>query len=153
MIGLGYDRMVRFMEKDDPDLRHPYDWYKYGEYGPYSWRGVVVGDPIHGRFSDETVTMISSVRNHEEWEKIEQHEMAQDYGKRIRELDKNVGLRCFWVFARHPKWRIADKPWEQWTLVAEVVVESGKQRLDKWNLMARLGNKARQLITQCAAWM
>ena len=24
-IGLGYDRMVRFMEKDDPNLRHPYD--------------------------------------------------------------------------------------------------------------------------------
>lgn len=33
-IGLGYDRMVRFMEKDDPNLRHPYDWYKYGQYGP-----------------------------------------------------------------------------------------------------------------------
>jgi hypothetical protein len=52
-IGLGYDRMVYFMEKDDPNLRHPFDWYKYGEFGPYSWRGVVVDDPIRGRFSDE----------------------------------------------------------------------------------------------------
>ncbi|XP_042041334.1 uncharacterized protein LOC121786774 [Salvia splendens] len=38
MIGLGYDRLVRFMDKDDPNLKHPYDWYKYGEFGPYSWR-------------------------------------------------------------------------------------------------------------------
>ncbi|KAJ6414447.1 hypothetical protein OIU84_003445 [Salix udensis] len=40
----------------------------------------------------------------------------------------------------------------EWTLVSEVVVEAGKQRLDKWNLMGRLGNQARQLITRCAAW-
>ncbi|KAK4774924.1 hypothetical protein SAY86_009859 [Trapa natans] len=153
MIGLGYDRMVRFMEKDDPELRHPYDWYKYGEYGPYSWRGVVVGDPIRGRFSDECVTMIGEVRSHEEWERIEQFEMGQEFGKRVKEMDKNVGFRYFWVFVRHPKWRISDPPWEQWTLVSEVVLEAGKQRLDKWSLMGRLGNKARQLITQCAAWM
>jgi hypothetical protein len=38
-IGLGYDRMVCFMEKDDPNLRHPFDWYKYNEFRPYSWRG------------------------------------------------------------------------------------------------------------------
>lgn len=152
MIGLGYDRMVRFMEKDDPNLRHPYDWYKYGEYGPYSWRGVVVGEPIRGRFSDERVAMYSPVRDHEEWEKIEQHEMAVDFGKRLDKMDKTVGFRYFWVFVRHPKWRLNDKPWQQWTLVAEVVLEAGKQRLDKWNLMARLGNKARSLITQCAAW-
>jgi hypothetical protein len=55
--------MVRFMEKDDPNLRHPFDWYKYGEFGSYSWRGVVIGDPIRGRFSDERVTLISEVRN------------------------------------------------------------------------------------------
>ncbi|PKI52031.1 hypothetical protein CRG98_027577 [Punica granatum] len=153
MIGLGYDRMVRFMEKDDPELRHPYDWYKYGEYGPYSWRGVVVGEPIRGRFSDECVTMIGEVRSHEEWEKIEQFEMASEFGKRVKEMDKNVGFRYFWVFVRHPKWRISDPPWEQWTLISEVVLEAGKQRLDKWSLMGRLGNKARSLVTQCAAWM
>ncbi|XP_010036531.2 uncharacterized protein LOC104425526 [Eucalyptus grandis] len=152
-IGLGYDRMVRFMEKDDPNLRHPYDWYKYGEFGPYSWRGVVVGDPIRGRFSDEQVTLISEVRDHEEWEKIEQFDMAADFGKRLKEMDKSVGFRYFWVFVRHPKWRVREAPWQQWTLVAEVVLEAGKQRLDKWNLMGRLGNKARKLITQCAAWM
>ncbi|KAF8022954.1 hypothetical protein BT93_F0463 [Corymbia citriodora subsp. variegata] len=153
MIGLGYDRMVRFMEKDDPNLRHPYDWYKYGEFGPYSWRGVVVGDPIRGRFSDEGVTLIGQVRDHEEWEKIEQFEMAADFGKRLKEMDKSVGFKYFWVFVRHPKWRLSESPWQQWTLVAEVVLEAGKQRLDKWNLMGRLGNKARKLITQCAAWM
>ncbi|XP_030531766.1 uncharacterized protein LOC115741890 [Rhodamnia argentea] len=153
MIGLGYDRMVRFMEKDDPNLRHPHDWYKYGEFGPYSWRGVVVGDPIRGRFSDERVTIIGEVRDHEEWEKIEQFEMAADFGKRLKEMDKSVGFRHFWVFVRHPKWTLRESPWQQWTLVAEVVLEAGKQRLDKWNLMGRLGNKARNLITQCAAWM
>ncbi|KAK9204152.1 hypothetical protein WN943_014410 [Citrus x changshan-huyou] len=153
MIGFGYDRMVRFMEKDDPDLRHPYDWYKYGEYGPYSWRGVVVGEPVRGRFSDERVRMYSPVKDHEEWEKIEQHEMGIDFGERLKKMDKSVGFRYFWVFVRHPRWRVNEKPWEQWTLVAEVVIEAGKKRLDKWNLMGRLGNKARSSITQCAAWM
>jgi hypothetical protein len=65
-IDLSYDRMVRFMEKDDPKLRHPFDWYKYGEFRPYSWRGVIVGDPIRGCFSDKQVTLISEVRNRAE---------------------------------------------------------------------------------------
>ncbi|PHU12702.1 hypothetical protein BC332_19632 [Capsicum chinense] len=153
MIGLGYDRMVRFMEKDDPNLKHPYDWYKYGQFGPYSWRGVVLGEPVRGRFSDENVSMFGEVKDQEEWEKIEQHEMAQEFQGRLDAMDKNVGFRYFWVFVRHPKWRISEFPWEQWTLVSEVVVEGGNQRLDKWNLMGRLGNKARSMITQCAAWM
>jgi hypothetical protein len=105
-IGLGYDRMVRFMEKDDPNLRHPYDWYKYGEFGPYSWRGVVVGDPIRGRFSDEGMTLSSEVRDREEWEKIEQFEMASDYGKRLNEMDQTKGFKHFWMFVRHPRWSI-----------------------------------------------
>ncbi|KAL2316659.1 hypothetical protein Fmac_030535 [Flemingia macrophylla] len=151
-IGLGYDRMVRFMEKDDPNLRHPYDWYKYGQYGPYSWRGVVVGEPVRGRFSDECVTLISEVKDHEEWEKIEQAEMAEEYGEKVKRLDQSK-LRYFWVFVRHPRWRISEHPWQQWTLVSEVVLEAGKQRLDKWNLMGRLGSKARSSIGQCAAWM
>ncbi|KAL1813029.1 hypothetical protein ACET3Z_023094 [Daucus carota] len=153
MIGLGYDRLVRFMDKDDPNLKHPYDWYKYGEFGPYSWRGVVLGDPIRGGISDECVSMIGEVRDQEEWEKIEQHEMAADFGKRLSDMDKSAGFRYFWVFVRHPKWRVNELPWEQWTLVSEVVVEAGKQRLDKWNLMGRLGNQTRTLITKCAAWM
>ncbi|XP_059662725.1 uncharacterized protein LOC132308616 [Cornus florida] len=153
MIGLGYDRMVQFMEKDDPNLRHPYDWYKYGEFGPYSWRGVVLGEPIRGRFSDECVSMIGEVRDQEEWDKIEQFEMAQDFGNRLSSMDRSTGFRYYWVFVRHPRWRVTELPWEQWTLVCEVVVEVGKQRLDKWNLMGRLGNQTRALITQCAAWM
>lgn len=152
-IGLGYDRMVQFMDKNDPNLRHPYDWYKYGEFGPYSWRGVVLGDPVRGRFTDERVTIISEVKDHEEWEKIEQFEMASEFGKRVKQMDQSKGFRYFWVFVRHPRWRISELPWQQWTLVSEVVIEAGKQRLDKWNLMGRLGNKARSLITQCAAWM
>lgn len=152
MIGLGYDRMVRFMEKDDPNLKHPYDWYKYGEFGPYSWRGVVVGDPIIGGITDECATMYSEVKDDEEAEKIEQFEMEVDFGERLKQMDKNVGFRRYWVFVRHPRWRLSEKPWQQWTLVSEVVLEAGKQRLDKWNLMGRLGNKARRLITRCAAW-
>ncbi|CAK9325253.1 unnamed protein product [Citrullus colocynthis] len=152
-IGLGYDRMVRFMEKDDPNLRHPYDWYKYGEFGPYSWRGVVVGEPIRGRFTDERVTIISEVKDHEEWEKIEQSELASDFSEGLQQMDKSRGFRYFWVFVRHPRWRISELPWQQWTLIAEVVLEAGKERLDKWSLMGRLGNKSRKNITQCAAWM
>ncbi|KAL5710535.1 hypothetical protein ACHQM5_021084 [Ranunculus cassubicifolius] len=151
-IGMGYDRMVRFMEKDDPNLRHPYDWYKYGEFGPYSWRGIVVGDPIRGRFTDERVCLIDDVKTHEEWEEIEQYEMSQDFSTRLNEMDKTRGFRYYWVFVRHPRWRLSELPWEQWTLVSEVVVESGNKRVDKWSMMGRLGNTVRALITQCAAW-
>ncbi|MCL7046502.1 hypothetical protein MKW94_009775 [Papaver nudicaule] len=153
MVGLGYDRMVRFMEKDDPNLKHPYDWYKYGEYGPYSWRGIVVGDPVRAHIWEEGVTMIQEVNSHEEWEEIEKFDMATEFSERLGVLDKNVGFKHYWVFVRHPKWRVTELPWQQWTLVCEVVVESGETRLDKWNLMGRLGNKTRSLITQCAAWM
>ncbi|XP_050368797.1 uncharacterized protein LOC126786876 [Argentina anserina] len=107
-IGLGYDRMVRFMEKDDPNLLRPDDWYKYGEFGPYSWKGVVVGDPVRGRFTDVRVTIMSGVRDEEEWERIdsiEKFEMGQDFGKRLGQLDRKVGFRYYWVFVRHPKWR------------------------------------------------
>ncbi|XP_047321716.1 uncharacterized protein LOC124925688 [Impatiens glandulifera] len=153
MIGLGYDRLVRFMDKDDPNLRHPHDWYKYGQFGPYSWRGVVLGEPIRPSLSDEYVSMIGEVRDQEEWEKIERFEMAEEFGKQMNSMDKkNGGLRYYWVFVRHPKWRVSDLPWEQWTLVSEVVLEARKQRLDKWNLMGRLGNNSRASITQCAAW-
>ncbi|KAM6550330.1 hypothetical protein CsatB_000138 [Cannabis sativa] len=151
-IGLGYDRLVRFMDKDDPNLRNPNDWYKYGEFGPYSWRGVVLGDPVRGRFSDERVAMISEVRDAEEWEKIEKSEMGQKFGKRLEQMDRKK-FKYFWVFVRHPRWRLSELPWQQWTLVCEVVVENGfDQRLDKWNLMGRLGNMTRSMITKCAAW-
>ncbi|KAL4188044.1 hypothetical protein AMTRI_Chr09g21900 [Amborella trichopoda] len=153
MIGLGYDRMVRFMDKDDPNLRHPYDWYKYGEFGPFSWRGVVIGEPIRGRFSDERVSMFGSVKDHEEWEKIEQFDMATEYSRRLGTMNKEVGFKYFWVFVRHPRWKLEELPWKQWTLVCEVVVESGEKKLDKWKLMGRFGNTVRALITKCAAWM
>ncbi|CAI0560314.1 unnamed protein product [Linum tenue] len=153
MMGLGYDRMVRFMDKDDPNLKHPYDWYKYGEFGPYSWRGVVIGEPIRGTITDECVTMYSETKSQEDWEHIEQHDMNVDFGQRLDELDKDVGLRRYWVFVRHPRWRLSELPWQQWTLVSEIVVQASKeQRVDKWNLMGRLGNKARKLIARCASW-
>ncbi|XP_078442031.1 uncharacterized protein LOC144711823 [Wolffia australiana] len=146
MIGLGYDRTVRFMDKDDPRLRHPHDWYKYGQFGPYSWRGVVVGSPIRGRFSDERVALIGEVNDHKEFELIDQHEMGVDFSPRS-------GSRYYWVFVRHPKWRSTDPPWQQWTLVAEIAVEDAENRpIDKWTLMGRLGNNTRALISQCAAW-
>lgn len=98
------------------------------------------------------MTIISEVKDHEEWEQIEQGEMAEEYGEKLKQLDQSK-LKYFWVFVRHPRWRISELPWQQWTLVSEVVLEAGKQRLDKWNLMGRLGNKARSSIGQCAAWM
>ncbi|MFQ6658488.1 hypothetical protein Gotur_027732 [Gossypium turneri] len=111
-------------------------------------------EPIRGWFSDARVTMIGEVKNHEEWEKIEQFEMASEFDKRPEMMVRNVGFRYCWVFVRHPKWRINELPWEQWTLVGEVVLEAKKtERLDKWSLMGRLGNKARSLIAQCAARM
>ncbi|KAG5064328.1 hypothetical protein JHK85_005511 [Glycine max] len=57
-IGLGYDRMVRFMEKDDPNLRHP------------------------------------EVKDHEEWEQIEQGEMAEELGNKAR---SSIGQCAAWM--------------------------------------------------------
>ncbi|KAI3925308.1 hypothetical protein MKX01_035425 [Papaver californicum] len=130
-------------QKDDPNLKHPHDWYKYGEYGPYSWRGIVVGDPVRARLWEEGVTLIQEVNSHEEWEEIEKFDKATEFSERLTVLDKKIGFQHYWVFVRHPKWRVTEFPWQQWTL----------KRLDKWNLMGRLGNKTRSLITQCAAWM
>ncbi|CAH9090957.1 unnamed protein product [Cuscuta epithymum] len=155
VIGLGYDRMVRFMEKDDPNLKHPYDWFKYGEFGPYSWRGVVLGEPIRGQMTDECVTMIGEVRDQEEWDEIEQFDMINDFNKAMKAMEKEAAsFKYYWVFVRHPRWTVSDLPWEQWTLVSEVAVEScGNERIDKWSLMGRLGNGSRRSITRCAAWM
>ncbi|XP_062226069.1 uncharacterized protein LOC133924508 [Phragmites australis] len=154
MIGMGYDRAVRFMDgPDDPRLRHRHDWYKYGRYGPYHWRGIVVGPPIRGRFSDDRVSLMSEVHDHEEWDRIEQFDMSNQFSHRLNELGDDVGFRYYWVFVRHPSWRPDEKPWEQWTLSAEVAVQASKdQWLDKWNLMGRFGNPTRELITRCAAW-
>ncbi|RLM65231.1 uncharacterized protein C2845_PM16G11980 [Panicum miliaceum] len=154
MIGMGYDRAVRFMDgPDDPRLRHPHDWYKYGRYGPYHWRGIVVGPPIRGRFSDDRVSLMEEVHDHEEWDRIEQFDMCNQYSHRLNELADGPGFRHYWVFVRHPRWRPDEKPWEQWTLSAEVAVQAGKEeRLDKWSLMGRFGNPTRELITRCAAW-
>ncbi|KAM2359152.1 hypothetical protein ACFX1X_007898 [Malus domestica] len=114
------------------------------------WRGVVVGQPVRGRLTDKRVTMIREVKDQEEWEKIEQFEMSQDFGKRSEQLVRSKGRKYFWVFVRHPRWRFSDLPWQQWTLVCEVVVEGEKQRLDKWSLMGRLGNLTRSLIVRAA---
>jgi hypothetical protein len=154
MIGMGYDRAVRFMDgPDDPRLRHPHDWYKYGRYGPYHWRGIVVGPPIRGRFSDDRVSLMSEVDDHEEWDRIEQFEMSNQFSNRINEIGNAIGFRYYWVFVRHPKWRPDEKPWQQWTLSAEVAIEARKdQWLDKWSLMGRFGNPTREFITLCAAW-
>ncbi|TKW05224.1 hypothetical protein SEVIR_7G161800v4 [Setaria viridis] len=154
MIGMGYDRAVRFMDgPDDPRLRHPHDWYKYGRYGPYHWRGIVVGPPIRGRFSDDRVSLMEEVHDHEEWDRIEQFDMCNQFSHRLNDLADGVGFRYYWVFVRHPRWRPNEKPWEQWTLSAEVAVQAGKEeRLDKWSLMGRFGNPTRELITRCAAW-
>ncbi len=56
----------------------------------------------------------------------------------MNEMDRDKGFNHFWGFVRHPKWRLNELPWQQWTLVCEVVVEGGKGRLDKWSLMGSI---------------
>uniref|UniRef100_A0A0A9DLH3 Uncharacterized protein n=1 Tax=Arundo donax TaxID=35708 RepID=A0A0A9DLH3_ARUDO len=96
---------------------------------------------------------MSEVDDHEEWDRIEQFDMSNQFSHRLNELGDAVGFRYYWVFVRHPRWRPEERPWEQWTLSAEVAVQADKdQRLDKWSLMGRFGNPTRELITRCAAW-
>lgn len=101
----------------------------------------------YDRFFNEQVSMISEVRDAEEWERIEQFEMGQKFGKRLEQMDWKK-FKYFRVFVRNPRWRLSELPWQQWTLVCEVVVEVGEQRLDKWSLMGRLGNMTRSYFQQ-----
>lgn len=151
MIGLGYERTVRFKEPDDPTLRHPLDWYKYGPYSPHARKGIVVGKPVRGRMSDMRVTMFSNVKDAEEQERIDQHDAMVDYDNNLRGFDESIGVKHFWVFARAPYKPKTRVPWDEWTLVSQVAVESGED-LDKYRLGAMVGKRARNWITQCTAW-
>lgn len=151
MIGLGYERTVRFKEPNDPSLRHPLDWYKYGPYSPHARKGVVVGKPVRGTMSDMRVTMFSTVKDAEEQERIDQHDAMVDYENNIRAFDESVGVKYFWVFARAPYRVKPQVPWDEWTLVSQVAVQSGED-LDKYRLGAMVGKRARNWITQCTAW-
>lgn len=151
MIGLGYERTVRFKEPDDPSLRHPLDWYKYGPYSPHARKGVVVGKPVRGTMSDMRVTMFSTVKDAEEQERIDQHDAVVDYENKIKVFDESIGVKYFWVFARAPHRVKPQVLWDEWTLVSQIAVESGED-LDKYRLGAMVGKRARNLITQCTAW-
>lgn len=151
MIGLGYERTVRFKEPDDPTLKHPLDWYKYGPYSPHARKGIVVGKPVRGRMSDMRVTMFSTVKDAEEQERIDQHDAMVDYENNLRGFDESIGVKHFWVFARAPYKPKPRVPWDEWTLVSQVAVES-REDLDKYRLGAMVGKRARNWITQCTAW-
>eukprot|EP01018_Ginkgo_biloba_P011663 Gb_35628 [translate_table: standard] len=151
MVGLGYYRSVRFKDKDDPTLRHPHDWYKYGPNGPHAWKGIVVGKPVRGRMSDMRVTMFSTVRDEEEQERIDQNDVCVHYDRRIQSFDENIGIKYFWVFVRQTQRVKPELPWNEWTLVCQIAIESG-EKLDKYRVGSRVTKKVRNVVTQCTAW-
>lgn len=139
-------------EMPDPGVRQPDDYYLYGPYGPYWWRAGVIGTPIEGTLSDKIYVTYSSMDDDKEYEEQARVDAAINYDNKLKKLDEEVGLHYYWVFAR--SLRQSSVPlalWEEWTLVAQVVVECDTEP-DKWTLAFRLDKAMRNVITQCVAW-
>ncbi|GLJ55657.1 hypothetical protein SUGI_1195340 [Cryptomeria japonica] len=151
MMGFGYERNVRFKDQNDPYIRNPLDWFKYGPYSPQASKGVVVGKPIRGRFYDNRVTMFTTVKDAEEQERIDQHDAVVDYDRKIESFDESVGVKYFWAFVRKTFRDEPLMPWNEWTLVAQIAVER-RPDLDKYKLGRMLGKRSKNLITRCTAW-
>ncbi|XP_024398798.1 uncharacterized protein [Physcomitrium patens] len=134
-----------------PGERMPDDYYKYGPFGPHAWKGVCVGTPKQGTLCDQLVVFFSSVRDEEEHELGDIQDAMVGYGKRVDQMDASVGIQYYFVFVRQVQ-KLKDlPPWEEWTLVAQVAIESGEV-LDKWTLGFGLHPKLRKNLTECVAW-
>lgn len=132
--------------------RMPDDYYKYGPFGPHAWKGVTVGSPRKGTLCDKLVVSYSTVENEEEHELGDIQDAIVGYAQRLRRMDGDtVGIQFFFAFARQIVRVAGLTPWEDWTLVAQVAVESGDE-LDKLALGNQLDTRMWQSLTKCVAW-
>jgi len=132
--------------------RMPDDYYKYGPFGPHAWKGITVGSPRKGTLCDSLVVFFSTVENEEEHELGEIQDAITGYAKRVDQMDdETVGVQYYFAFVRQVVKVPGLSPWEEWTLVAQVAVESGAE-LDKWSLGSKLDRKMWEVLTRCVAW-
>ncbi|CAN5971362.1 unnamed protein product [Sphagnum jensenii] len=137
----------------DPGVRHPDDYYKYGPFGPHAWKGLVVGTPRKGTFADELAVFFSSVKNQEELEEIEIVNSIVGYENKLRQFDESISTQYYFAFVRstYKATTSYQMPWEEWTLVAQIAIESANE-LDKWRLGFQLDRSMRDNLTRCVAW-
>lgn len=135
----------------DPKIRHPPDYYKYGPYGPYSWRGQTVGKIVEGDWATNQVVYFSNVKDDAEAEDRERANVTVDYTEAVAAFDTKVGIQFFYAFVRRSFGPRPD-PWADWTLVAQIAVESGEDLGKKEEIFRKMGSKAHDLTTQCVAW-
>lgn len=132
--------------------RMPDDYYKYGPFGPHAWKGVTVGTPRKGTLCDKLVVFFSTVENEEEHELGDIQDAITGYAQRVDQMDdESVGVQYYFAFARQIVRVPGLSPWEDWTLVAQVAVESGEE-LDKVRLGSKLDRKMWEVLSRCVAW-
>jgi hypothetical protein len=131
--------------------RMPDDYYKYGPFGPHAWKGVAVGTPRRGTLCDNIVVFFSTVKNEEEHEQGDIQDAVTGYAKRLDQMDESVGIQYYFAFVRQVQKVPNLSPWEEWTLVAQVAVESGDE-LDKWTLGDKLDRMMWEHLSRCVAW-
>ncbi|CAM6119508.1 unnamed protein product [Calypogeia fissa] len=135
----------------DPRIRHPPEYYKYGPYGPHAWKGVTVGKIIKGTWSTNKVVYFSNVKDEAEDEGRQKYNITVDYTDAVAEFDPKVGIQYFYLFARRRMGPRPD-PWEDWSLIAQLAVESGSDLGRGGNIFKKIGSKVQDLIIQCLAW-
>ncbi|KAG0577969.1 hypothetical protein KC19_5G195400 [Ceratodon purpureus] len=131
--------------------RMPDDYYKYGPFGPHAWKGVAVGTPRRATLADNMVVFFGTVENEEEHEQGDIQDCITGYSKRLDQMDESVGIQYYFAFVRQVQKVPNQSPWEEWTLVAQVAIESGDE-LDKWTLGEKLDRIMFEHITRCVAW-
>ncbi|KAL2622167.1 hypothetical protein R1flu_002372 [Riccia fluitans] len=136
---------------DDPTVRLPDDEYINGPFGPYAWRGVCVGKPIEGNLTTTQVVFFSTEEDDEEKEDIQKYNYTVDYTEKVDKLNEDIGVQYYYVFARN-KYLPRETPWKDWTLAAQLAIESGEE-LDQRVLFSRLTPNIQDIMVKCVAWV
>ncbi|KAG6557688.1 hypothetical protein Mapa_000453 [Marchantia paleacea] len=137
--------------EDDPSVRYPDEHYIDGPYGPYAWRGVTLGKPIEGNLITTQVVFFSNVADDKEDQDREQYNCTVDYTDQVDKLNEDIGVLYYYVFARS-KYGPRQEPWRDWTLAAQVAVES-REELDQRVLFSKLDSNIQETLLKCVAWV
>ncbi|KAL3689548.1 hypothetical protein R1sor_015857 [Riccia sorocarpa] len=113
------------MPIDDLTVRYPDEYYIDGPFGPYAWRGQCIGKTRRRNPVDNT--------------------------EKVDRFSEDIGVLYYYVFARS-KFLPRENPWKDWTLAAQVAVESGEE-LDQRVLFSRLTPIVQDIMMKCVAWV
>ncbi|KAH7430349.1 hypothetical protein KP509_09G094800 [Ceratopteris richardii] len=95
--------------------------------------------------------MWSTIKDLKHYEQVEIEDACIEYHNRVQYFNQQIGVKYFYVFVRCTYNYGPEPPWKQWTLVAEVALESTED-LDKEIVISKLTNSIRNRITQYTSW-